>query len=87
MKEYEIRLGRPREIDVNSIIKEFKEHGFNVTEEAIMHNFEAWRADFKSGYRDEENGCHLFSACGCNDFKLWASELEPDAKWQTTYFC
>ena len=74
--------------DIDKIIKEFKENGFNVTKDAILHNFDAWNCDFKSGYRDEENNYHLFSPCGCNPLSFRASTLHPKcADWQTTYIC
>lgn len=62
--------------DVAAICALFKEHGFNVTAEAVEHNREAWSFDEKSGYRDEANGYHLFSPCGCNPFSVRAIELE-----------
>lgn len=79
------RGGRPR---IKAIKEYFKAHGFNVSTEAIMHNFNAWKCDGKSGYRDENNGCHVFSPCGCNPFSIYVTELHPDcADWQTTYIC
>lgn len=78
----------PLTINVQSIINKFKKQGFNVTEKAILHNFYAWRCDFKSGYRDEENGYHLFSPCGCNPLSFRVSSLHKACKdWQTTYIC
>ena len=74
--------------DVNRIIAKFKENGFNVTAEAIRHNFEAWRYDEKSGYRDEVNNYHLFSPCGCNPLSFTATTLHKQCEdWQTTYTC
>ena len=68
------------------IIKKFKKNGFNVTAEAIKHNYEAYRIDHKSGYRDEVNGYHLFSPCGCNDLSFCATDLcEQSDDWQVTY--
>lgn len=68
------------------IQKEFKDNGFNVTIEALEHNFSAWLGDLKSGYRDEENGYHLFTPCGCNPLSFRASELHPQFEdWQITY--
>lgn len=90
MKEYNIYpcTGKPGEGFLDGIAKEFKEHGFNVTIEALRHNFNAWRADLKSGYRDEENGYHLFTPCGCNPLSFRCSSLEEDCKdWQITYQC
>lgn len=90
-KEYDIRFGNIRSMSsarVKRIVKEFRTNGFNVTDEAVMHNYNAWLCDHKSGYRDEENGYHLFSPCGCNPFSLRATTLyESCADWQTTYEC
>lgn len=88
-KKYDIDLGFIRSMSdtrINKIIKEFKEHGFNVTREAILHNFSAWACDYKSGYRDDANGYHLFTPCGCNPFSLRATTLyESCSDWQETY--
>lgn len=74
--------------DIDNIIKKFKKNGFNITREAIEHNYLAWRSDMKSGYRDEVNNYHLFSPCGCNPLSFRASTLHPKCEdWQTTYFC
>lgn len=74
--------------DVNLIIMEFKENGFNVTEQAIRHNFDAWRYDEKSGYRDDENNYHIFSPCGCNPLSFRATTLHKQCEdWQKTYTC
>lgn len=74
--------------DVDSIIQEFKEHGFNITKYAILYNYSAWLVDEKSGYRDEENNYHLFSPCGCNPLSFRATTLHEKCKdWQTTYRC
>lgn len=74
--------------DIDSIIKKFKENGFNITREAIKHNYEAWCRDEKSGYRDEVNNYHLFSPCGCNPLSFRATTLhEKCSDWQTTYTC
>lgn len=62
----------------------FKKHGFTVSDQAIIHNVEAWTQDYKSGYLDEENGVHLFSPCGCNPLRISASEYVGE-DWQTTY--
>lgn len=88
--EYDIDLGRPRRLtrkDVDTMCDEFRENGFDVTPEAIMHNFSAWQGDLKSGYRDEKNGYHLFSPCGCNDLSFRATTLDGRLDWQTTYEC
>lgn len=73
-------------VDFDSIMEEFAQEGFNVTWEALFHNYSAWLDDLKSGYRDEKNGYHLFSPCGCNPLSFRVSELRDDCSdWQTTY--
>lgn len=87
-REHHVNLGWLRgmsEVRLHNILKEFMENGFNVTEEAVMHNYEAWKAGFKSGYRDEKNGYHLFTPSGCNQCDLRASSIEKELDWQNTY--
>ena len=86
--EYDVFVGHKKlsPNKVKSIIKEFKDNGFNVTEDAITHNYNAWLCDLKSGYRDETNGYHLFSPCGHNPLQFRASTLDKSCEdWQTTY--
>ena len=85
MKTYDINP-TDNVFNVKEIIKEFKEHGFNVTEKALRHTYDAWRDDFKSGYADVENGYHLFTPCGCNPLSFMVSEYEGK-DWQITYTC
>lgn len=88
--EYDVNLGWIKDLSdkkVKEIRKEFAENGFHVTEEAIMHNYRCWKGDFKSGYRDNENGYHLFSPCGHNPFSLRATTLVKGLDWQDTYAC
>lgn len=89
--EYDVNLGYNPRITgakIDKIIKEFKAHGFNVTADALHHNYNAWRCDMKSGYRDEENVYHLFSPCGCNPLSFRATTLNEHCKdWQETYSC
>lgn len=71
---------------INAVIDEFKANALNVTYDAIMHNYKAWKGDFKSGYRDVINNYHLFSPCGCNPLSFRATSLHPKcAGWQETY--
>jgi hypothetical protein len=66
----------------------FQRNGYKVSIEAIEHCLTAWSADLKSGYRDEENGYHLFSPCGCNPLSLRLTTLSPLCEsWQQTYEC
>lgn len=75
-------------LDVPGIVKYFKDRGLNVSTKAIRHNYKAWRAGYKSGYRDEANGTHVFSPCGGNPFNIHVSSLHPDCTdWQKTYTC
>ena len=87
--EYDIVLGEQPQLNdkkIKEIIAEFEEAGHKVTKKAIMHNYCAWLDDFKSGYRDEKNGYHLFSPCGHNPFQLCLTTLHPLCEdWQTTY--
>lgn len=72
---------------IKKIIKFFKKKGYNVTEKAVRHNVECWLEDLKSGYRDEENGYHLFSPCGCNPLSVRLTTLHPLCEdWQQTYY-
>jgi hypothetical protein len=72
---------------VRKVIAEFAGHGFKVTRQALVHNFKAWYSDLKSGYRDDRNGYHLFTPCGCNPLSFRATSLEPELDWQKTYEC
>ena len=73
---------------IRKIHNYFVDHGYNVTSDAIQHNLLAWMGDYKSGYRDDRNGYHLFSPCGCNPLSLRVSTLHPLCEdWQTTYTC
>lgn len=89
--EYKVYLGNRHSLnnaDIDKIIAEFKANGFNVTKDAILHNFDAWKYDMKSGYRDDENGYHLFTPCGCNPLSFSATTLHKMCDdWQDTYEC
>lgn len=77
----------PRQISIKALIAFFKKHGYNVTEKAIYHNMNAYIMDMKSGYRDEENGYHLFTPCGHNPLSFELTSLNKNCDWQTTYTC
>lgn len=88
-EEYVVNLGSPDSLSkeqVRAVCDEFKKHGFNVTSQAVLHNFSCWLGDYKSGYRDEVNGYHLFSPCGCNDLSFTATTIDNRLDWQTTYY-
>lgn len=71
---------------LNEIFNFFQKKGVNVSMDAIIHNFYAWMSDFKSGYRDNENGYHLFSPCGCNPLSMRYTALDKSCEdWQITY--
>ena len=88
--EYDVNMKFPRALSekkIKAICNEFMEHGFNVTPRAVVHNFNNWLMGYKCGYRDEENGYHLFTPCGGNPFSLRATTLDDRVDWQATYFC
>lgn len=59
--------------------------GFNVSEEAVRHNLDAWNSDCKSGYRDSIY--HVFSPCGCNPLRYTLTRLSEGCEsWQKTYW-
>ena len=73
-------------IDVEKIQREFAEHGFKVSKDAIEHNYNAWSCGFKSGYRGR--GYHLVTPCGGNPLIFSATTLDKRCKdWQHTYMC
>jgi len=70
--------------EIKAIREEFRKHGFDISGLAIRHNYEAWKADKKSGYRGATT--HLFTPCGCNPLRFYATYLfDYDKDWQTTY--
>ena len=89
--EYDITFNdakaKLRDDEIDDILYRFRCNGFNVQKEAILHNYKAWKQDLKSGYRDEENGYHLFSPCGCNPLSFRATTLYKESDWQKTYEC
>ena len=75
----------PAEI-VERTVAAFRGLGAEVSEEAVRHNLDAWLRDEKSGFRDEKNGVHLFSPCGCNPLRFWVSRLSDEGRgYQNTY--
>lgn len=75
------------DISIKRAISYFKKRGYNVTEEAIKHNLEAYRRGYKSGYRDETNGYHLFTPSSFNPLSFNLTTLSTFCDWQTTYKC
>ena len=73
------------EIDAKAIAEQFKANGFNVNVEAILNNFNAWRSDYKSLFRDDENGYLLFTPCGCNPLSFDCEELNETNNTLQTY--
>lgn len=71
--------------DFDEIVAYFKKGGLNVSREALEHNYNAWRCDLKSGYRDEANGTFVFTPCGCNSLSFTVTELCDRYGWQETY--
>lgn len=79
--------GYPKKISIDRVQRYFKKQGYNVTEDAIKHNFNAYTYGMKSGYRDEENGYHLFTPCNLNPLTFSLTTLSKFTNWQTTYEC
>jgi hypothetical protein len=78
----------PDKISYNEIKRKFRKEGFRVSDEAIKHNFDAWKQDMKSGFVDKENGYHLFTPCGHNPLQFHATRLDKHFEdWQITYEC
>lgn len=77
-----------KKVNAKKIMQFFRDNGFNVTSEAVKWCFENWKSGFKSGYRDEKNGYHLFNPCGGNPLSIRLTTLNPLCEdWQTTYWC
>lgn len=77
-----------KKVTAKKIIKFFRDNGYNVTSEAVNWCFENWKSGFKSGYRDQENGYHLFNPCGGNALSIRLTTLNPLCEdWQVTYWC
>ena len=84
-KGFESDSQHPENLPYDEIIAELKENGYNVTRQALEHNYNAWLADYKSGYRDEENGYFIFTPCGCNNLYFNVTKLDDHFDWQYTY--
>lgn len=84
-KGFESDSQHPENLPYDEIIAELKENGYNVTRQALEHNYNAWLADCKSGYRDEENGYFIFTPCGCNNLYFNVTKLDDHFDWQYTY--
>ena len=84
-KEYDVFIGYKRltEEDIKDIITEFGANGFKVSRRQILHNYNAWLGDYKSGCRGKST--HLFTPCGCNPLSFRATTLSKRCDWQTTY--
>lgn len=87
-KEHTVKMvvsDKLSDITIQVIISSFKLHGFNVTKEAILNNFEAYKRGLGCGYRDDTNGYHLFTPHD-KEFYLCATTLNKlSSDWQTTY--
>ena len=88
MDVYMDDLELDKKVTAEMIIKFFRDNGYNVTSDAVNWCFENWKYGFKSGYRDEKNGYHLFNPCGGNVLSIRLTTLNPLCDdWQTTYWC
>lgn len=66
-------------ITMAEILDAFRNAGFEVTEEALWHNYNAWHADMKSNFV-QENGLQIFTPCRCNPLSFWARKVEKGDK-------
>ncbi len=77
-----------KKVTAKKIIKFFRDNGYKVTPKAVNWCFENWKSGFKSGYRDQKNGYHLFNPCGDNPLSIRLTTLNPLCEnWQETYWC
>lgn len=70
---------------MDAILSIMEGNGYNVTRQAVIHNYCAWKCGFKSGYRDEENDYFLFTPCGGNNLSFTACRLISDKSSYKTY--
>ena len=83
-----LRDEKKQESIINQALQFFKDNNAEVSRDAIEHNLYAWLGDYKSGYRDEAHGCHLFTPCGHNPLSFRRTQLRDLCEdWQITYFC
>jgi hypothetical protein len=81
-------FGEEKNIEFDVLVDYIKKkHGITVSQRGLAHNYLAWCRDEKSGYRDEKNGVHIFSPCGCNPLSFRISTLVDGLDWQDTYTC
>lgn len=72
--------------DVELIISEFHQNGFEVCEAAISHNYSAWQSGGESGFLDHNNGYHLYTPSNKCPLSFRATTLHPECEeWQTTF--
>ena len=84
----EAEIGDVHNPDFKKIAEIIKvKSGFEVSIDGLKHNYACWLIDEKSGYRDEKNGVHIFTPCGCNPLSFRVSTLEDGLDWQKTYSC
>ena len=82
---YEDEIGDVNCIDLEEVAEKLAAKGVTVSVEGLAHNLRAWWSDMKSGYRDEKNGVHIFTPCGCNPLSFRVTTLEEGLDWQDTY--
>lgn len=55
-------------IDIYALVRIAKENGFDIPEAAFIHNYAAWRGDYKSNFH--YNGINVFTPCRCNELSF-----------------
>lgn len=58
-------------IDFYALAELSRKNGYNLPVEAFIHNYEAWRSDYKSNYH--YNGINCYTPCRCNDLSFTIS--------------
>lgn len=58
-------------IDFYSLVELAKKSGLELPDEAFIHNYEAWRNDYKSNYH--YNGVNCYTPCRCNELSFTLS--------------
>lgn len=70
-------------LNYEAIISAMNDKGYNVTEEALKHNFEAWESGCKAGFKDVANGYFLYTAGGANQLYFDVEPLNGESYQQT----
>ncbi len=83
---YNSRVLKIEDIDIDGILDYCKNSGWEISKEGLVYCISGWLEDYKSAYRDEEHGIHIFIPCGHNPLFITLTKLHPLCEdWQITY--